>query len=74
MVVSRRAILQVRVDSGAVFHAGEHEASRRLKTEILTQMEGVATSGPDRRVLLVAATNRPEVCARLHCIAVRVES
>jgi len=24
-------------------------------------MEGVATSGADRRVLLVAATNRPEV-------------
>jgi hypothetical protein len=48
-------------DPGAAFAAGEHEASRRLKTEILTQMEGVATSGPDRRVLLVAATNRPEV-------------
>lgn len=39
---------------------GEHESSRRLKTEILTQMEGVATGGADRRVLLVAATNRPE--------------
>lgn len=32
-----------------------------MKTEILTQMEGVATGGADRRVLLVAATNRPEV-------------
>lgn len=37
---------------------GEHESSRRLKTEILTQMEGVDTG--DRRVVLVAATNRPD--------------
>lgn len=42
--------------------AGEHEASRRLKTEILTQMEGVDAATADRRILLVAATNRPEVC------------
>lgn len=41
--------------------AGEHEASRRLKTEILTQMEGVDAATADRRILLVAATNRPEV-------------
>lgn len=40
---------------------GEHEASRRLKTEILTQMEGVDAATADRRILLVAATNRPEV-------------
>ena len=29
-------------------------------------MEGVATSGADRRVLLVAATNRPEVMATMN--------
>jgi SpoVK/Ycf46/Vps4 family AAA+-type ATPase len=43
---------------------GEHEASRRLKTEILTQMEGVDAATADRRILLVAATNRPEVRLR----------
>jgi SpoVK/Ycf46/Vps4 family AAA+-type ATPase len=43
---------------------GEHEASRRLKTEILTQMEGVDAATADRRILLVAATNRPEVCQK----------
>ena len=40
--------------------AGEHEASRRLKTELLVQMEGVDPSGQDCRILLVGATNRPE--------------
>ena len=42
-------------------HAGEHEATRRLKTEILIQMDGCDPSAADRRVLLVGATNRPEV-------------
>ena len=40
---------------------GEHESSRRLKTELLVQMEGVNPSGADTRILLVGATNRPEV-------------
>lgn len=48
--------------------AGEHESSRRLKTEILTQMEGVDAATADRRVVLVAATNRPEVGCTIHVI------
>lgn len=43
-----------------VISAGEHEASRRLKTELLVQMEGVDPSGQECRTLLVGATNRPE--------------
>ncbi|KAF7232433.1 hypothetical protein EG68_07749 [Paragonimus skrjabini miyazakii] len=37
----------------------EHESSRRIKTEFLVQLDGVAT-GQDERLLFVGATNRPQ--------------
>eukprot|EP01134_Creolimax_fragrantissima_P004400 CFRG4400T1 len=40
-------------------NSGEHESSRRIKTEFLVQLDGAATSAEDR-ILLVGATNLPQ--------------
>ncbi|XP_078394754.1 fidgetin-like protein 1 [Cetorhinus maximus] len=46
------SLLSQRVD-------GEHDSSRRIKTEFLVQLDGATTSADDR-ILVVGATNRPQ--------------
>lgn len=46
------------VDSLTQSRGGEHEASRRVKTQLLTSMDGVTGSGKDR-VVVIGATNVP---------------
>ena len=38
---------------------GEHESSRKMKTEFLVQLDGANTVG-DERILVLGATNRPQ--------------
>jgi SpoVK/Ycf46/Vps4 family AAA+-type ATPase len=38
---------------------GEHESSRRIKTEFLIELDGTRTNG-DEKILIIGATNLPE--------------
>lgn len=40
--------------------SGEHEATRRLKTEFLVQFDGLPANSEADRIVVMAATNRPQ--------------
>lgn len=40
--------------------SGEHEASRRLKTEFLVEFDGLPCNPENDRIVVLAATNRPQ--------------
>jgi katanin p60 ATPase-containing subunit A1 len=47
------------IDSIMGHRTDEHEASRRMKTEVLVQMDGIVGSGYQGRVFVLAASNLP---------------
>jgi katanin p60 ATPase-containing subunit A1 len=47
------------IDSIMGHRTDEHEASRRMKTEVLVQMDGIIGSGYQGRVFVLAASNLP---------------
>ena len=53
-----------KIDACSANNAGGHDATRKMKNELLVQMEG-CTSGSSH-VMLIGATNVPEVCCLLY--------